>query len=84
MKTILKRILAVLLIAMMLIPTLATFAVNAEETDEAIDISDIVNVFKVKKTDAAPNMEKVAGAKDAEPTYEEGMDASEPFEVTHS
>jgi len=84
MKTILKRILAVLLIAMMLIPTLATFAVNAEETDEAIDISDIVNVFKVKKTDAAPNMEKVAGAKDAEPTYEEGMVASEPFEVTHA
>ena len=93
MKKKLTRILAALLIAMMLIPTLATFAVNAEgetgetgeageTTEETIDISDIVNVYELNKLNAAPNTEKVAGAKDKEPTDEEGMLASKPFTVT--
>ena len=84
MKKKLTRMLAVVLIAMMLIPTLATFAVSAEgETEETIDISDIVNLYKLRQLDAAPPMgSKVP--KEAEPTFEEGMLASEPFDVTRT
>ena len=86
MKKKLTRVLAALLIAMMLIPTFAaavTFAASAEE--ETIDISDIVNVYKLKQLDAAPPMDKTAGAmNDSEPTSEEGMVASEPFAVTRT
>ena len=76
MKKKLTRMLAVVLIAMMLIPTLATFVVSADEV--AINIDDIENVYAVRKLDASPNESK----KDDEPTYEEGMLATEPFEVT--
>ena len=76
MKKKLTRMLAVVLIAMMLIPTLATFVVGADEV--AINIDDIENVYAVRKLDASPNESK----KDDEPTYEEGMLATEPFEVT--
>ena len=80
MKKKLTRILAVLLIAMMLIPTFAaaaTFAASAEE--ETIDISDIVNVYELNQLNAAPNEEKVNGAKDKEPTPEDGVLASKAF-----
>ena len=87
MKKKLTRILAALLVAMMLIPTLATFAVSAEEgageTEETIDVSDIVNLYKLRQLDASPTMEKTAGAKDnAELTEEVGMLASEAFSFT--
>lgn len=79
----LTRALSALLIAMMLIPAFASLAVGAEEgAGTTIDISDIENLYKLKKLDSAPNMEKVAGAKDGEPTEETGMLASESFAVT--
>ena len=86
MKKKLTRMLAVVLIAMMLIPTLATLAVNAEEGtgENTIDISDIVNVYELNQLDAAPNEEKVNGAKDKEPTYEEGVLASKAFATSRN
>ena len=84
MKKTLTRILAVFAIAMMLIPAFATLAAHADgELEETIDISDIVNLYKLDKLDAAPTMSKTAGAiENAEPTEENGVLASEPFEVT--
>ena len=89
MKKNLTRILAFILIAMMLVPTLATFAVSAageagETTEETVDISDIVNVYELNKLDSAPNEEKVDGAKDKEPNSEAGVLASKAFEITHA
>ena len=84
MKKKLTRILAALLIAMMLIPTLATFAVSAEETGSTIDISDIVNVYELNKLNAAPNEEKVNGAKDKEPTEEQDVAASKAFATSRN
>lgn len=80
------RVLAALLIVMMLIPTLFALAVSAEnevdKTENKIDISDIVNLYELNKLNASPNTEKVAGAKDKDPTVEDGMLASKPFAVT--
>ena len=84
MKKKLTRILAALLIAMMLIPTFATFAVSAEENESTIDISDIVNVYELNQLNAAPNEEKVNGAKDKEPTPEEGVLASKAFATSRN
>lgn len=81
MKKKLTRTLAVVLIAMMLIPTFATLAVNAEETP---NIDDIKNVFVLKALNAAPSMEKVEGGNDKDPTFESGMMASESFAVTRT
>ena len=81
MKKKLTRILAIILIAMMLIPTIAaaaTFAASAEE-ETTIDISDIVNVYELNQLNAAPNDEAVKGAKDKDPTPEEGVLASKAF-----
>ena len=75
MKKKLTRTLAVVLIAMMLIPTFLSFAVSAEE-----NISDIVNVYELNKLDAAPS----TSTKDGEPDVEPGMLASKAFEVTHA
>ena len=81
MKKKLTRILAFILIAMMLVPTLATFAVSAEgETEETVDISDIVNVYELNKLDSAPSTVN----KDGEVTEETGMLASKAFEITHA
>ena len=81
MKKKLTRILAFILIAMMLVPTLATFAVSAEgETEETVDISDIVNVYELNKLDSAPS----TVTKDGEVTEETGMLASKAFEITHA
>ena len=81
MKKNLTRILAFILIAMMLVPTLATFAVSAEgETEETVDISDIVNVYELNKLDSAPSTVN----KDGEVTEETGMLASKAFEMTHA
>ena len=86
MKKKLTRILSALLVALMIIPSFAVFTAGAEEvTEEDIDISDIVNLYKLRQLDAAPTMEKTSGAKDnAEPTFEEGMLASESFPVTRA
>jgi len=79
MKKKLARLLAVILIAMMLIPTLATLAVTADEgANETINIDDIKNAYTLRALDAAPSVE----TKDGEPTYEKGMLASDPFAVT--
>ena len=79
MKKKLTRILAALLVAMMLIPTLATFAVSAEgETEE----ESLVNLYELNKLDSAPSTVKTANGKDSEPTEEVGMLASKPFEIT--
>ena len=75
MKKKLTRTLAVVLIAMMLIPTLATFAVSAEET--AVNLT---NVYQLAALNASPSTD----TKDSEPTYEKGMLASEPFAVTRT
>lgn len=83
MKKKLTRMLAVVLIAMMLIPTLATFSVSAEDAGaETPNIDHLVNVFQLKALDASPNTEKTADAMNGEPTVEKGMLASEPFAVT--
>ena len=82
MKKKLTRILAALLIAMMLIPTLATFAVSAEETGSTIDISDIVNLYELNQLDATPNKNKTKDAMYGEPTEEKGKLISKPFEST--
>ena len=79
MKKKLTRMLAVVLIAMMLIPTLGTLAVSAEKkANNESDISDIKNVFAINGSNAAPSK----SSKDAETTVEEGMIASKPFELT--
>ena len=79
MKKKLTRILAALLIAMMLIPALSALAVSAEgETDQTPNINDIENVFELNQLNAAPSKSN----KDAEPTAENGMLASKPFELT--
>ena len=81
MKKKLTRILAIILVAMMLIPTIAaaaTFAASAEE-ETTVDISDIVNVYELNQLNAAPNDEAVKGAKDKDPTPEEGVLASKAF-----
>ncbi|MBR5120805.1 MAG: hypothetical protein IKV02_07385, partial [Clostridia bacterium] len=86
MKKKLTRILAIILIAMMLIPTIAaaaTFAASAEE-ETTIDISDIVNVYELNQLNAAPNEEKVNGAKDKDPTPEEGVLASKAFATSRN
>lgn len=85
MKKNLTRILAFILIAMMLVPTLATFAVSAtgeagETTEETVDISDIVNVYELNKLDSAPSTVN----KDGELTEEAGVLASKVFEMTHA
>jgi len=83
MKKKLARMLAVVLIAMMLIPTLATLAVTAEDTGaETPNIDHLVNVFQLRALDASPNTDKVADAMNGDPTAEEGMLISEPFAVT--
>ena len=78
------RVLAALLIVMMLIPVVATISVSAEVAeDETINIDDIVNLYTLRRLDAAPPMgSKVS--KDANVTDEAGMLASEPFEVTRT
>lgn len=78
MKKKLTRTLAVVLIAMMLIPTLATLAVSAQ--GETNDISDIENVYKLNALDASPNTSSM----DGEPEFEDGMLASKAFEITHA
>ena len=87
MKKKLTRILAALLIAMMLIPTLATFAVSAEEgtgeTEEKVDVSDIVNLYELNKVNAAP-AHGSGTKKDDAPVDEEGVLASKPFESTRT
>ena len=79
MKKNLTRILSALLVALMLIPALITFAASAEEaTTDALNIDDIVNAYKLKALDSSPNMEK----KDGDTIPENGVLASEPFDVT--
>ena len=79
MKKKLTRMLAVVLIAMMLIPTLATLAVSADgEATNTPNINDIENVFAINGLNAAPSKSN----KDAATTVEEGMIASKPFELT--
>ena len=81
MKKKLTRVLAFALIAMMLIPAFSALAVSAEE---AIDISDIVNVYELNQLNASPNEEKVNGAKDKDPTPEDGVLASKAFATSRN
>ena len=76
MKKKLTRMLAVVLIAMMLIPTLSTFTVNADETATV----ELNNVYQLADLDSSPS----TGNKDDIPTPEKGMLASEPFAVTRT
>ena len=75
MKKKLTRMLAVVLIAMMLIPTLVTLAVGAEEATV-----ELTNVYTLAALNASPSTD----TKDSDPTYEKGMLASEPFAVTRT
>ena len=76
MKKKLTRMLAVVLIAMMLIPTLSTLAVSAED-NAAVELN---NVYKLAALDSAPSTESMNDV----PTPETGVLASEPFAVTRT
>ena len=81
MKKKLTRILAVLLIAMMLVPTIVTIVANAEETDPA---TDLVNLYDAATAtvNAIPNVN--SGAKAGETTSKNGYLASAPIAVTRN
>ena len=81
MKKKLTRILAVLLIAMMLVPTIVTIVANAEETDPA---TDLVNLYDAATAtvNAIPNVN--SGAKAGETTSKNGYLASAPVAVTRN
>ena len=79
MKKNLTRILAVLLIAMMLVPTLATFAVSAEETETAPVLTPENNIFKLAGVDVLPS-DKTMG----QTTEKEGQMASQPVATTRN
>ena len=68
--------LAVVLIAMMLIPTLSTFTVSAQETN-AVDLN---NVYKLADLNSSPSTE----TKDDIPAPQTGMLATEPFAVARN
>ena len=78
MKKKLTRILAVLLIAMMLVPTIVTIVANAEETEPA---TDLVNVYDpaTATVNAVPSVE--SGALAGATTGKNGYVASTPIAV---
>ena len=78
MKKKLIRVLAVLLIAMMLIPTLATLAASAEETEPA---TELVNLYDpaTAVVNAIPKAE--SGAKSTDTVSKNGYLASAPIAV---
>ena len=78
MKQKLTRLLAVLLIAVMILPSLAVLTVGAAENESEVpNIDDIENLYQINSMTSAPSQEN----KDANTTGEEGKLASKPFEV---
>ena len=81
MKKKFARILAMALIAMMLIPTVASFVASADDTGDA---TELVNLYDVATAtvNAIPNVESNAKAGDT--TGKNGYVASSPIAVTKS